>query len=353
RLQLIEQNSDRTELTLFLAAPKQGCERLQPNTHYRLVFTQQLTGDSGLAMQEQTVAFSTAGSCSTKPHVLLSAVATVAMPNSATLRFSSNKPSSSQAWFGLTQQKLGCLGQLCPAAGKPAKLQPAQNDNTQPQFMHKIHLTGLQLGKTYHFVVAAQDANGQVAMHSGSFTTKALPQIAINEIMINPQVPATSVEWEAEFMELLNYGNQPINLQGYAIALLDEDNDPIRSCPIPQLPAGQLLQPNTPLLLAGKRFDPTHYPNLPNWKIHRMSSSQLCGSLSNAGTQTLALQDPQGRIVSSYSGHIAKPEEGFSIERTAPNAPDQAGSFCLSPSINGATPGLRNEATEQDCMPLQ
>lgn len=352
RLQLIQQNADRTELTVFLSGPPQGCERLRPNTTYRFVFTPQLTGDGGMALQEESVAFTTASHCDTTPHVVLSPVQTVAMQNSAVIRFATNKPSSSQVWFGLEQQDFGCLGQSCPVVGKQATLQIVKNEE-QPQFDHKINIKGLQLGKTYQFVVTAQDANGRMAMDSGTFTTETLPAVAINEIMINPHVQAGGVEWEAEFVELLNYGNEPINLEGYFIALLDEENEPIRSCPIPALPGNQLLQPNTPLVLAGNRFDPTQYPNLPNWKVHRMKTSQLCGSLSNAGTQTIALQDPKGRIVSSYSGHIPNPEEGISIERIAPDAADSPSGFCHSPSIKGSTPGQTNEANEHDCMPLE
>ncbi|MEM7495233.1 MAG: Ig-like domain-containing protein [Myxococcota bacterium] len=351
RIDLFQQSTDRKQLTVLLGNLGGGCARLQPAASYQLVLTDKLTGDDGTAMEEHSIPFRTAEQCDPTEHKVLEPAAAVAGETTAVITLTTNKPGTSQVWFGLVGERFDCLGNPCPVTGKPPKQRQVKSEEKdQPptvQYVHKVELDKLEVGNTYQFVIAATDAGGAAARDYGVFVTEPLPDVAINEVMINPKVEEGGVEWEAEYVELFNHGGAAVDLTDYALAIRDAEGETVRTCPVPSML--NPLQPSSYLVLAGTRFDRTRYPGLGPWQVHLMKGSQVCGTLSNAGMQTIALIDPKGRTVSSYGGHRVDPVEGKSIERVQPDAPDEPNNFCLSPDPTGVTPGRANAVKQENC----
>jgi hypothetical protein len=217
-----------------------------------------------------------------------------------------------------------------------------------PRFQHSVLISGLTLGESYQFVVTAEDDVGQFATGSGAFVTAPLPEIAVNEVMAN--APGSN-EPRDEYIELTNFGAVDVSLDGYTLDLDGGDAAGGDSCPLGAitLPAGGYR------VLVGESFAPETYGLADASVLVRSDASSFCASLRNTSSpsvQTFVLKDAGGRPVSSFTayGDLLPHDDGVSIERTAPDAPDVSGSYCSSRSDTGPTPGRENGVVVNGCQ---
>jgi hypothetical protein len=130
---------------------------------------------------------------------------------SATVRFATNKPSTTLVRFGLVGGALDCLGAPCPLLGAPAR--QATAGSSPLAFEHAVDVTGLTVNERYRVVVSAEDDVGGVATGAIEFLTEPLPKLAVNEVMADPDV----TENTAEFIELLNFGDVELDVSGWRV----------------------------------------------------------------------------------------------------------------------------------------
>lgn len=338
---------ERDAATLILAKPASGCERLTPEAAYALRLGPGILDDEGEAMPQEQIDFETGSTCDLVPNQVVGELQVIAGEVSATLRFDTTKASTTEVRYGLEGGALDCLGNPCPARGAPAT-QPLPGVSP-PRFVHSIDISGLEVDVTYAFQVRAEDQVGFVALAEGTLTTAPLPKVAITEFMAN--APASvSPDSSGEYIELYNFGDEEVDLSGFAITL---DGGAIAggsTCPIPDVSA-PILAPGAYVLVTNSAFQAEPYGLFDLSIVVPMEGSFVCGrGLANDRAQSIGLLDAEGRPVSTYSGYASlKPREGRSIERIAADAPDVEASFCYSRTDLGPTPGAPNGVAAQGC----
>jgi hypothetical protein len=339
---LISEERDRATLVLADAAT---CERLAPNAAYELRVGPGITDSEGETMPTQTVPFTTGGACDLGAHVVLSSQA-IAGEVDATIRFETNKASTTAVRFGLVGRELDCLGTTpCPVFGTDAT-DPLPG-TSPPRFGHGVVVTGLSLNESYAYAATAEDLTGQTVTVEGTFTTSVLPKVAVNEVMANAssdQVPPNGSERDGEYIELHNYGDVEVDLSGWAIEVDGGDAGEGKTCPFPIDGSAPYIAPGGFLVVTGSGFVPSDW-GLAETDIWRGPNANVCDSLRNgAPPQPVMVVDEDGRPISSFSGFasLLPDEDGRSIERTSPDAPDLVDSFCYSNPQVGPTPGAAN-----------
>jgi len=333
-------SEDRDAATLVLADGV-TCERLTPGADYALRVGPGIRDAEGETMETVTLPFTTSTSCDVAPHVVFSSQA-IASEVTATIRFETSKPSTTQVRFGLQGRELDCLGTTpCPVFGADA------NDplpGASPRFAHDVVLTGLSIDQTYSYRAVAEDFTGQSAMVEGSFTTSTLPEVAVNEIMANPSADqAGDSEADGEYIELFNYGDVSVDLSGWALEVDGGDEGEGKTCTFPDDGTAPFLSAGGYVVIAGSGFDPGAW-GLVSGDVWLQATSRACDTLSNSRAQPIVLVDADGRPISSFAGFAAllPTEDGRSIERITPDAPDVVDSFCYSNPQAGPTPGAEN-----------
>lgn len=339
-------SDDRSVATLVLADGP-GCERLAPSAAYDLVVGPGLADDEGETMELIRLPFSTGTSCDLAPNVLAAAPEAIPTDVAATIRFSTTKASSTEVRYGLAGGPLDCLGALpCPVVGAYASVPVA---TVPPTYAHSVALDGLVVGESYTFSVRAEDETGSSAIGSGTFVTAPLPKVSLNEIMGNaPNVPEIPMDFPGEYLELVNYGDEDVELSGWSISIGAAPT--ATTCWLPD--EGPVLAPGQYLLLVPGNFphafygvDPTRTLAVPE------GGGRLCGGIPNDRVVPVSLFDADGRPVSTFAGypHVDNDKDGRSIERTAPDAPDVAESFCYSRTSDGPTPLAENGVALRGC----
>ncbi len=294
-----------------------------------------VVADTGQTLQPFSAEFQTSAACDEAPHQLSGAPAAIAGEVNATVRYRTTKPSTTFVRFGVDGGALDCLGLPCPVVGAAARTP----DNGT--FVHSVLLEGLTVNTTYRAIVSAEDDFGLVATGTLTFLTEPLPKIAVNEVMVDP----SGTENQGEYIELANFGAVEIDVTGWRVEVTGSS-----TCTA-TLPA-RIIPPGAFLLVVGNAFVPGTYGLADDNTLARSSSQSVCGSgLVNAGVQVVVME-PSGRPVSSLGKHItlASRDEGRSIERIAPDAPDVAASFCLSRTDSGPSPARQNGIVAQGCQ---
>ncbi len=337
----------RTVATVFVAPPSSGCERFVPNTEYTLSIGAGVLADTGQALVPYTATFSTGASCDTVRHVVVGAPEAIAGETSATIRFTTNKPSTTLVRFGLDGGELDCLGAACPVAG--ASVRTASADSSPPAFVHALQVSGLEVDRTYRFVVSAEDDVGTVASGSGTFVTAPLPKVSVNEVMANPAAVFTS-EAKGEYVELANFGTDALDVSGWVLNI--DGGDAAGGCTA-TLPAATTVAAGAFLVVAGKDFDAIPYAleaDVVVVKLSEGSGNGMC-SLVNSRAQPVVLADAAGRPISSVGGYasLIPDNDGRSVERLGPDAADVESNFCFSRTDAGPSPGRANSITVGGC----
>ena len=326
----------RVKATVVVADSGGGCERLSPSTSYTLRVSDGVVADTGQTLLPFEASFETGAACDLVPHVILDGPEAIAGDVSATVRYATSKASTTAVRFGVVGGLLDCLGGPCPIVGASVR-QPVAG-SAPLAFEHAVVISGLTVDERYVAVVSAEDDVGGTVSGSVEFVTEALPTVAVNEVMADPD----GTENAGEFIELVNFGAAELDLSAHTVEVTGN------SACTATLAAGTVVPAGGFLLVVGNSFLPETYNLWAEVALARSSSANICGSgLLNAGVQVV-LKEPSGRPVTSMSKHIT-PEAGRSTERVSPSALDVASSFCLSRSDVGPTPGAQNGVVVQGC----
>lgn len=320
---------DRRSATIVLADPASGCERLAPNAAYTLTASSDILGDNGEPLAPYSEQLSTSGACDLVPNTL-SGLEQLASDVSATVRFTTTKASSTEVRFALAAQALAldCLGLSCPVRGAPT---------TIANGVHSVTITGLSVDVDYRYAVFAEDAVGSIATSTGTFRTEALPKVAINEALAD--TIAGREDTEGEFVELVSFeASALLSLEGWKLRVTKTAAGSTPSlCALPS-PAPSLL-PGAFLVLAEPDFDDAIYGGIAADGLLRFSA--FCALVNEP--VIIELLDEDDRPVSSMT--LPTPRSGVSVERTAPDAPDETVNVCFSVDGSGASPGRANSVS--------
>ncbi len=340
-------DESRTVLTILLGEPASGCFRLSPDAGYAVSMGHGITDDEGQDLAATTIDFPTGPTCDASSNVVVGAPFPIGGETTATIRFDTTKASTTAVRFGTSAADLDCLGAPCPALGAPA-LVPAEG-GASPKFVHSVEITGLTVNQTYFFKVLAEDDVGTVGVAQGSVGTAPLAKLAINEVMANAPAAITP-ESAGEYIELVNWGDVDESLAGFAIAVDGGDVGGGDTCALPDtgapvIPAGGFL------VLVPSTFQAEFYGGVDAAATYKMPTSTVCGSLTNSRAQSFVLLDGEGRPLSSISSYasLVPKDDGRSLERKQPSAPDVEASFCFSRSDVGPTPGEENGVLASGC----
>lgn len=153
-------------------------------------------------------------------------------------------------------------------------------------------------------------------------------RLAITEVLANP----AGSEYTQEFVELHNFGSEPVSLAGFQI----EDAGGGDKLP------GETIAPGGYALVVAAAYDPAD-PSDPapraGTTIVKIEGRIGRDGLSNSG-EAVRLRGPDGEIVSLYGGWVdvsATAWSGRSVRRTAIDACDEAAAWTHEPSQ--PTPG--------------
>ena len=324
-------NEARTEATLVLADPASGCERLAASGAYTLAASAAIVADTGQPLVAFALPIAAGSACDTAPNTLRN-IEAVAGEVSATVRYVTSKASTTEVYFGLAGGALDCLGGPCPALGVPA-------GGDTGSFSHTAQLGGLTVDVSYDYLIVAEDEVGSIANARGTLTTAPLPKITINEFLADS--PDGVSDPDGEFIELASFEpSASVDVAGW---MVDETtaSGSVKTCTLPAIAS---IAPGGFLVMVPSGFDETPYGDVPD--NVRATLSSWCG-LNNERI-TLLLKDRTGRPIAGISTP-SMPGNGKSLERTAPDAPDGAASFCTSRSDTGPTPGAENGVVSRGC----
>lgn len=319
-------DGDRRSATIVIADPPAGggCQRFQPGVTYALVGTSDIIGDGGEAMASYNESFGVDAICDDQPN-LMSNLERIASDVSATIRFTTTKPSTTEVRFGRAGGQLDCDGGPCPVVGAPT---------TAANAVHTVTIAGLTVNVDYAFVAFAEDQVGSVATQSGTFRTEPLPKVSVNEAMQDASNDLFESDSEGEFVEITSFEESAdTSLIGWALRVTKADDEP-DDCPFPV--DAPTIEPGGFVVLADTGFVETGYDIPATATVVEFSG--FC-SLVNEPL-VIELIDPSGRPVSSLT--TPTPREGVSVERTAPDAPDDAATVCYAREDTGPTPGREN-----------
>ena len=187
-------------------------------------------------------------------------------------------------------------------------------------------VTGLPPASDVVLDVATVDAAGRLARSVFlAVTAPPLPHVVLNEVLAFPEGPSPAEEW----VEIVNDGPAKADLDGYVL-LVGSDATP--------LPAATLA-PGAFALIVGADYSAAGGPDLPPPAGTALFTRPHQGyhGLSHPRVD-LYLLDAGGRTASSFPAK-PKPQQGQSVARRLPSAPDGlAGSFALATP----TPGRPN-----------
>jgi len=198
------------------------------------------------------------------------------------------------------------------------------------EFTSAVSLVGLGAGDPLLVIAEVEDRAGNRAESAavGLTVPPDLLPLAITEVLANP----AGAEPTQEFVELRNLGDQPVELQGLAIA--DAKGMDV-------LPAAR-LDPGAYALIVASGFDaasPKDTPPRAGVALVRIDTRIGSDGLSNGG-EVVRLLSARGNVVSSYGAAVdvsAASWSGKSVHRIPEAACDQEASWTRHPEA--PTPG--------------
>ncbi len=162
------------------------------------------------------------------------------------------------------------------------------------------------------------------------------PAPVLSEVLADADTP----EAGGEYVEVANLGTGQADLTGHVLAKRTSSGAFTR-CTLAQL-AGGAIPAGGHALLVGGSYD-GRYALAPGTPIYRCGASALAGGLANDRAPALALEDPQGLVVSSagLAEPAARCAEG-ALERIHPAGPDASANWACPAA---RTPGACNRST--------
>jgi len=162
------------------------------------------------------------------------------------------------------------------------------------------------------------------------------PAPVLSEVLADADAP----EAGGEYVEVANLGTGEADLVGYVLAKRTSSGAFTR-CTLAQLDGGA-VPPGSHALLVGGAYD-GRYALAPGTPVYGCGASALAGGLANDRAPALALEDPQGLVVSSagLAEPAARCAEG-ALERIHPAGPDASANWACP---GARTPGACNRST--------
>jgi hypothetical protein len=146
--------------------------------------------------------------------------------------------------------------------------------------------------------------------------------ISITEVLADPE----GAEPVQEFVEIANYGDEPVDLSGW---MIDDNGDHNGDL----LPEGTVLQAGEAALIVQSGF----VSPVENLHLINIESSIGSNGLKNSESESVELYDLSGAAVSVFSSRLT-PRQECSIVRRHVAYPDAAGAFDYEQSEK-TTPG--------------
>jgi hypothetical protein len=194
----------------------------------------------------------------------------------------------------------------------------------------ELSFAGLEPNTTYALHVSVEDAVGSRAESQLSVrTTSELAALSISEVRADP----VGSEPAQEYVELLNFGVEPIDVQGFTLSDAPD-------APGTRIDADVLVPAGAHALIVPNAFDasdPRDAAPAPGALLLRTAAAALTrGGLANSG-EPLFLRDRQGRRLSAAPATPA-PRPGVCIVRVS-NDPRSGAPDSFAYDAEGCTPG--------------
>lgn len=211
-----------------------------------------------------------------------------------------------------------------------------------------VRLEGLCPGRPVAWRLLAEDLAGNHAVPGPwreAWTAPPVPRPVLSEVLVDAGAP----EDGGEYAEVANVGTGDAGLGGWRLAKRSASGAWAR-CAIEAL--GGPVPPGGHGLLVGGAYD-GRYGLPPERPLFRCGAGALLGGLANDVPPALALEAPDGAVVSSLGLGAPLLRCGDrSVERVHPAVPDEAANLMCSRALPG-TPGACNTATPSEECPKQ
>ena len=190
---------------------------------------------------------------------------------------------------------------------------------------------------------AVLDPEGHRRTFVGTFTTVAGPPP--RPVLTEVRAVAESPQAGGEYVELLNLGEEPLDLSGWRLEKRTSTGS-LAGCTVAT--AAEMLAPGAFGLLTSEAWD-RRYPVPAGTVRFTCGSSTLAGGLSDERPPEVRLLDPAGALLATFGQGDAAPPCPAAVERIDPLAPDQADN--LACAEEEGTPGWCNSVTPPGWCP--
>lgn len=204
-------------------------------------------------------------------------------------------------------------------------------------------LQNLEPLAAYYYELQVENIFGQKDVSRGSFQLKAVASLAINEILASPKLKKGEPDASAEFIELFNYGDEPIDVSRFSIEVSG------KTCALTKKKDPLVIAAKSYVLIVGKKFEPANFGLKDSDAIWRVPRQSICGNLRNWPLPRIVLLDDQERVVDLFEGMKVRKEKGISVERLNPSEKNGKERYCYSRSDVGPTPLRANGVVEKGC----
>ncbi|MBN1656050.1 MAG: lamin tail domain-containing protein [Deltaproteobacteria bacterium] len=291
---------------------------LEPNARYNIVIDETLRDARGAPLGAQSFAFDTASEKDlTSPEMLSHACAI----DESTTAVGCALIDDRDLWLNLRANE---------AVRIALRVFERSIAKTAPRGEAIVALEAEEAGSTLPIELTATDEAGNRYVTSISISLETeLARLSITEVRADPRGP----EPAQEFIELLNYGETPVDLAGFYISdSLDDLGDAVAR--------SEILFPGTRALLVSDDFNPDEPQDEapPSGAVLvRVGASLTRSGLSNAG-EAIFLRDPAGRRVSAAPA-TPRPRPGVCITRVSENMRDGSPRSFVYDSKQSCSPG--------------
>jgi hypothetical protein len=184
---------------------------------------------------------------------------------------------------------------------------------------------------------AVLDAEGHRRATVATFTTVAGPPP--RPVLTEVRAVAASPQAGGEYVELLNLGEEPLDLSGWRLEKRTSSGA-LAGCTVAA--AASPLLPGRFGLITGGAWD-GRYPDAAGTVRFTCGATSLAGGLADDRAPQLRLLDPAGAPLATFGDGGSAPTCPAAVERIDPLGPDDAGNFDCA--LQEGTPGRCNSVT--------
>ncbi|HXW52942.1 MAG TPA: hypothetical protein VEL47_02425 [Myxococcota bacterium] len=208
----------------------------------------------------------------------------------------------------------------------------------------RLFVAGLLSNRLYRFVLANIDDKGRVISATGSFKTRKHETLRISEVMIKPKKTRSAKEYGGEYIEIVNVGNEAVELDGLRLSVEDQESLSLSVCKL--VSSSAKLKRNSHALIVGQGFLEDHYELARGTVLLRLPQKSLCGGLSNGKKKIIRLERGEGHLVDRFGGYKWQTVAGQSVQRVDLLGLDEDYNYCYGALDVGPTPGRVNGPCE-------